>query len=53
MFLELDQIARELDENYLLLKQQSITGMRLLPHCGSSASVRAIEKAQETLGVKF
>ena len=53
MFLELDQIARELDKIYLLLKQQSIIGMRLLPHCGSSASVRAIEKAQETLGVKF
>lgn len=53
MFVELGQIARKLDENYLALKQQSITGMRLLPHCGSSASVRAIEKAQETLGVKF
>lgn len=53
MFLEIDQIARELDEIYLPLKQENITGMRLPPQCGSSASVRAIEKAQETLGVKF
>lgn len=53
MFLELDQIARELDEIYLPLEQEGITGMRLSPQCGSGASVRAIEKAQETLGVKF
>ena len=53
MFVELDQIARKLDEIYLPLEQEGITGMRLPPQCGSSASVRAIEKAQETLGVKF
>lgn len=28
MFLELDQIARELDEIYLPLEQEGITGMR-------------------------
>ena len=53
MFLELDQIARELDEIYLPLEQEGITGMRLSPQCGSGACVQAIEKAQETLGVKF
>ncbi len=53
MFLELDQIARELDGIYLPLEQEGITGMRLSPQCGSSASVRAIENAQEALGVKF
>ena len=53
MFLELDQIARELDEIYLTLEQEGITGMRLSPQCGSGACVQAIEKAQETLGVKF
>lgn len=53
MFLELDQIARELDEIYLPLKQEGITGMRLSPQCDSSASMRVLEKAQETLGVKF
>ena len=53
MFLELGQIARKLDKIYLPLKQENITGMRLPPQCDSSASVRAIEKAQETLGVKF
>lgn len=53
MFLKLDQIARELDEIYLPLKQEGITGMRLSPQCDFSACVQAIEKAQETLGVKF
>ena len=53
MFLELDQIARELDEIYLPLKQEGITGIRLSPQCDSSASMRVLEKAQETLGVKF
>lgn len=49
MFLELDQIARELDEIYLPLEQEGITGMRLSPQCDSSACIQA----QETLGVKF
>lgn len=53
MFLELDQIARELDEIYLPLEQEGITGMRLSPQCDSSACIQALEKAQETLGVKF
>ena len=53
MFLKLDEIARELDEIYLPLEQEGITGMRLSPQCGSGACVQAIEKAQETLGVKF
>ena len=53
MFLELGQIARKLDKIYLPLEQEGITGMRLSPQCGSSSCVQAIEKAQETLGVKF
>ena len=53
MFLELDQIARKLDEIYLPLEQEGITGMRLSPQCDSSACIQALEKAQETLGVKF
>jgi len=53
VFLELGQIARKLDKIYLPLEQEGITGMRLSPQCGSSASVRAIENAQEALGVKF
>jgi len=53
MFLKLEQIARELDEIYLPLEQEGITGMRLSPQCDSSACIQAIEKAQETLGVKF
>lgn len=53
MFLKLDEIARELDEICLPLEQEGITGMRLSPQCGSSACIQALEKAQETLGVKF
>lgn len=53
MFLKLDQIARELDEIYLPLEQKGITSMRLSLQCDSGACVQAIEKAQETLGVKF
>ena len=53
MFLELDQIARELDEIYLPLEQEGITGMRLLAQSDANASMRVLEKAQETLGVKF
>ena len=53
MFLELDQIARELDEIYLPLEQEGITGMRLLAQSDASASTRALENAQEALGVKF
>ncbi|WP_314989027.1 SMI1/KNR4 family protein [uncultured Campylobacter sp.] len=53
MFLELDQIARELDEIYLPLEQEGITSMRLLAQSDADAFVRALENAQETLGVKF
>ena len=53
MFLKLDEIARELGEIYLPLEQEGITGMRLSPQCDSSACIQALEKAQETLGVKF
>ena len=53
MFLELDQIARKLDEIYLPLEQEGITGMRLSPQCDSSACIQTLENAQETLGVKF
>ena len=53
MFLELDQIARELGEIYLPLEQEGITGMRLSPQCDSSACIQTLENAQETLGVKF
>lgn len=53
MFLEIDQIARELDEICLPLKQEGITGMRLLAQSDADASTRALENAQEALGVKF
>ncbi|MFC2344588.1 SMI1/KNR4 family protein [Campylobacter sp.] len=53
MFLKLDEIARELDEICLPLEQEGITGMRLLAQSDASASTRALENAQEALGVKF
>ncbi len=53
MFLELDQIARKLDDIYLPLEQEGITGMRLLAQSDADASTRALENAQEALGVKF
>ena len=53
MFLELDQIARKLDDIYLPLEQEGITGMRLLAQNDADASTRALENAQEALGVKF
>ena len=53
MFLKLDEIARELDEICLPLEQEGITGIRLLAQSDAEASTRALEKAQETLGVKF
>ncbi len=53
MFLKLDEIARELDEIYLPLEQEGITGMRLLAQSDADASTQALENAQEALGVKF
>ena len=53
MFLKLDEIARELDEICLPLEQRGITGMRLLAQSDADASMRALENAQEALGVKF
>lgn len=53
MFLKLDEIARELDEICLPLEQEGITGMRLLAQSDADASTRALENAQEALGVKF
>ena len=53
MFLKLDAIARELDEICLPLEQEGITGMRLLAQSDADASTRALENAQEALGVKF
>lgn len=53
MFLEIDQIARELDEIYLPLEQEGITGMRLSPQCGSSASMQATKKRKKLSASNF
>ena len=53
MFLRLDEIRQRLDEIFLPLEQEGITGMRLLAQSDADASTRALENAQETLDVKF
>lgn len=49
MFLKLDEITRKLDQIFLPLEQEGMTGMRLLPQKDALASMQA----QETLGVNF
>ena len=49
MFLKLDEIARKLDQIFLPLEQDGITGMRLLPQKDASAFMQA----QNSLGVNF
>ena len=49
MFLKLDEIARKLDQIFLPLEQEDITGMRLLPQ----KDALAFMQAQKSLGVNF
>ena len=49
MFLKLDEIVRKLDQIFLPLEQDGITGMRLLPQKNASA----LMQAQKSLGVNF
>ena len=49
MFLKLDEIARKLDQIFLPLEQDGITGMRLLPQ----KDALAFMQAQKSLGVSF
>ena len=49
MFLKLDEIAKKLDQIFLPLEQEGMTGMRLLPQKDASALVQA----QKSLGVNF
>ena len=53
MFLQLDEIRQRLDVIFLPLEQEGVTGMRLLAQSDADASTRALENAQEALGVKF
>ena len=49
MLLELDEIAKKLDQIFLPLEQEGMTGMRLLPQ----KDVSAFMQAQKSLGVNF
>ena len=53
MFLQLDEIRQRLDVIFLPLEQEGVTGMRLLAQSDADASTRALENAQDILGVKF
>ena len=49
MFLKLDEIARKLDQIFLPLEQEGMTGMRLLPQKDASA----LMQVQKSLVVNF
>ena len=49
MFLKLDEIAGKLDQIFLPLEQEGMTGMRLLPQ----KDALAFMQAQKSLGVNF
>ena len=49
MFLKLDEIAKKLDQIFLPLEQEGMTGMRLLPQ----KDALALMQAQKSLGVNF
>ena len=49
MFLKLDEIARKLDQIFLPLEQEGMSGMRLLPQ----KDALAFMQAQKSLGVSF
>ena len=49
MFLKLDEIARKLDQIFLPLEQEGMTGMRLLPQ----KDALAFMQVQNSLGVNF
>ena len=53
MFLKLNQIAQKLDQIFLPLEQEGMTGMRLLLQNDVKATAQALKNAQEALGVNF
>ena len=53
MFLKLDEIAQKLDQIFLPLEQEGMTGMRLLFQNDVKATAQALKNAQEALGVNF
>ncbi|WP_459903176.1 SMI1/KNR4 family protein [Campylobacter concisus] len=53
MFLKLDEIAQKLDQIFLPLEQEGMTGMRLLLQNDVKATTQALKNAQEALGVNF
>ena len=53
MFLKLNQIAQKLDQIFLPLEQEGMTGMRLLLQNDVKATTQALKNAQEALGVNF
>ena len=53
MFLKLDEIAQKLDQIFLPLEQEGMTGMRLLLQNDIKATTQALKNAEKALGVNF
>ncbi|ORI08814.1 SMI1/KNR4 family protein [Campylobacter concisus] len=53
MFLKLDEIAQKLDQIFLRLEQEGMTGMRLLLQNDIKATTQALKNAEKALGVNF
>ena len=53
MFLKLDEISQKLDQIFLPLEQEGMTGMRLLLQNDVKATAQALKNAQEALGINF
>ncbi|QPH83709.1 SMI1/KNR4 family protein [Campylobacter concisus] len=53
MFLKLDEITQKLDQIFLPLEQEGMTGMRLLLQNDIKATTQALKNVQEALGVNF
>ena len=53
MFLKLNQIAQKLDQIFLPLEQEGMTGMRLLLQNDVKATTQALKNAEKALGVNF
>ena len=53
MFLKLNQIAQKLDQIFLPLEQEGMTGMRLLLQNDIKATAQTLKNAEKALGVNF
>ena len=53
MFLKLNQIAQKLDQIFLPLEQEGMTGMRLLLQNDVKATAQTLKNVEKALGINF